>query len=253
MCSISSDSAHPFRRLDSTQAYSGTDQDNHLRSPQIWSRPLRCSYRSLNQPRRESRRLHEPQSQDLSGMCFLFVFNFWAFMRVVQADVFDHMEYILTSLDMFAGISENLIDYTFNVRSSLLWRCHETHRYSISRWHHTRWMKLCAYPRCIVVLHCHLQSATTQATADTGDYYFLTTDTSYWVLRACQTLAFRCFHHWARLHNREWTSTTCGPFITTILMSCALNFLSFFIYNILAYWRVSMIASGSSLYLLWLS
>jgi hypothetical protein len=35
----------------------------------------------------------------------------------VQADVFDHMEYILTSLEMFAGIGENLINYTFNVRS----------------------------------------------------------------------------------------------------------------------------------------
>ena len=26
------------------------------------------------------------------------------------------MEYILSSLDMFAGISDNLINYTFNVR-----------------------------------------------------------------------------------------------------------------------------------------
>jgi hypothetical protein len=33
-----------------------------------------------------------------------------------QADVHDHMEYILTSMDMFAGITENLINYTFNVR-----------------------------------------------------------------------------------------------------------------------------------------
>ncbi|KAF8899336.1 magnesium transporter [Infundibulicybe gibba] len=33
------------------------------------------------------------------------------------ADVFDHMEYILTSLDMFAGIAENLINYTFNLAS----------------------------------------------------------------------------------------------------------------------------------------
>lgn len=33
-----------------------------------------------------------------------------------QADVFDHMEYILASLDMFSGISENLVNYSFNVR-----------------------------------------------------------------------------------------------------------------------------------------
>lgn len=35
---------------------------------------------------------------------------------VLQADVHDHMEYILTSLDMIAGITDNLINYTFNVR-----------------------------------------------------------------------------------------------------------------------------------------
>ncbi|KDR85830.1 hypothetical protein GALMADRAFT_51400 [Galerina marginata CBS 339.88] len=37
--------------------------------------------------------------------------------KIYLADVFDHMEYILTSLDMFAGISENLINYSFNVAS----------------------------------------------------------------------------------------------------------------------------------------
>jgi hypothetical protein len=35
--------------------------------------------------------------------------------KVYLADVHDHVEYILSSLDMFAGISENLINYTFNV------------------------------------------------------------------------------------------------------------------------------------------
>ena len=38
------------------------------------------------------------------------------YLEITQADVFDHMEHILSSLDMFAGIAENLIDYTFNVR-----------------------------------------------------------------------------------------------------------------------------------------
>ncbi|KAG6911291.1 hypothetical protein DXG01_002130 [Tephrocybe rancida] len=37
--------------------------------------------------------------------------------KIYLADVFDHMEYILTSLDMFAGIAENLIAYTFNLAS----------------------------------------------------------------------------------------------------------------------------------------
>jgi len=35
--------------------------------------------------------------------------------RIYLADVHDHMEYILTSIEMFAGISENLINYSFNV------------------------------------------------------------------------------------------------------------------------------------------
>jgi Mg2+ and Co2+ transporter CorA len=37
--------------------------------------------------------------------------------KIYLADVHDHMEYILTSLDMFSGISENLINYTFNITS----------------------------------------------------------------------------------------------------------------------------------------
>lgn len=37
--------------------------------------------------------------------------------KIYLADVYDHIDYILTSLDMFAGIGENLIDYTFNLAS----------------------------------------------------------------------------------------------------------------------------------------
>ncbi|KXN84986.1 Magnesium transport protein CorA [Leucoagaricus sp. SymC.cos] len=37
--------------------------------------------------------------------------------KIYLADVFDHMEYILTSLDMFASIAENLINYSFNSAS----------------------------------------------------------------------------------------------------------------------------------------
>ncbi|KAE9383557.1 hypothetical protein BT96DRAFT_869178 [Gymnopus androsaceus JB14] len=37
--------------------------------------------------------------------------------KIYLADVFDHMEYILTSVEMFAGITENLINYTFNMTS----------------------------------------------------------------------------------------------------------------------------------------
>ncbi|KAJ3782239.1 magnesium transporter [Lentinula aff. detonsa] len=37
--------------------------------------------------------------------------------KIYLADVYDHMEYILTSIEMFAGITENLINYTFNMTS----------------------------------------------------------------------------------------------------------------------------------------
>lgn len=43
--------------------------------------------------------------------------------KIYLADVYDHMEYILTSLDMFAGVSENLINYTFNVSGVVLSFC----------------------------------------------------------------------------------------------------------------------------------
>lgn len=35
--------------------------------------------------------------------------------KIYLADVHDHMDYVITSLDMFSSISENLINYTFNV------------------------------------------------------------------------------------------------------------------------------------------
>ena len=35
--------------------------------------------------------------------------------KVYLTDIHDHVEHILSSLDMFASISENLINYTFNV------------------------------------------------------------------------------------------------------------------------------------------
>ena len=33
----------------------------------------------------------------------------------VKADVYDHMDFALSSLDMFAATTENLINYAFNV------------------------------------------------------------------------------------------------------------------------------------------
>ncbi|KAF8987490.1 hypothetical protein BDQ17DRAFT_1393525 [Cyathus striatus] len=37
--------------------------------------------------------------------------------KIYLADVYDHTEYILSSLDMFADVTQNLIDYTFNITS----------------------------------------------------------------------------------------------------------------------------------------
>ncbi|KIY50507.1 hypothetical protein FISHEDRAFT_9157, partial [Fistulina hepatica ATCC 64428] len=45
----------------------------------------------------------------------------WGYMsyksKIYLADVYDHMEYVLSSLDMFASTAENLIGYTFNMTS----------------------------------------------------------------------------------------------------------------------------------------
>lgn len=35
--------------------------------------------------------------------------------KIYLADVYDHMDHVMTSLDMYAAMSENLINYTFNV------------------------------------------------------------------------------------------------------------------------------------------
>ncbi|KAI6015631.1 hypothetical protein EDC04DRAFT_2903730 [Pisolithus marmoratus] len=37
--------------------------------------------------------------------------------KIYLADVHDHIEYILSNMDTFAGIAENLINYTFNLKS----------------------------------------------------------------------------------------------------------------------------------------
>ncbi|KAH7886321.1 hypothetical protein F5I97DRAFT_1879408 [Phlebopus sp. FC_14] len=37
--------------------------------------------------------------------------------KIYLADVHDHMDHILASMDTFAGIAENLINYTFNIKS----------------------------------------------------------------------------------------------------------------------------------------
>lgn len=39
--------------------------------------------------------------------------------KVYLADVYDHIDYIISGLDMFSSISENLINYTFNVRCTV--------------------------------------------------------------------------------------------------------------------------------------
>lgn len=39
--------------------------------------------------------------------------------KIYLADVHDHMEHVMSSLDMYAAMSENLINYTFNVSFAL--------------------------------------------------------------------------------------------------------------------------------------
>ena len=40
--------------------------------------------------------------------------------KIYLADVHDHIDYIISSLDMFTTIAENLINYTFNVSRTVL-------------------------------------------------------------------------------------------------------------------------------------
>lgn len=40
--------------------------------------------------------------------------------KIYLADVYDHMDYIIGSFDMFSNVAENLINFTFNVRSLVL-------------------------------------------------------------------------------------------------------------------------------------
>jgi hypothetical protein len=40
--------------------------------------------------------------------------------KIYLADVYDHMDYVLSSLDMFAGTAETLVGYTFNVCSGFV-------------------------------------------------------------------------------------------------------------------------------------
>lgn len=37
--------------------------------------------------------------------------------KIYLADVYDHMDYIIGSFDMFTNVAENLINFTFNVRN----------------------------------------------------------------------------------------------------------------------------------------
>ena len=42
--------------------------------------------------------------------------------------MYDHIDFALTSLDMFSGISENLINYAFNVSAHFYWSwCYISH------------------------------------------------------------------------------------------------------------------------------
>ncbi|CAA7265883.1 unnamed protein product [Cyclocybe aegerita] len=66
--------------------------------------------KTSNKNRRKPKSPTSPTAQKIEGF-----FSFKA--KVYLADVYDHMDFALDSLDMFAGISENLINYAFNVAS----------------------------------------------------------------------------------------------------------------------------------------
>ena len=61
--------------------------------------------------------------------------------KIYLADVYDHIDFIIISLDMFSGTTENLINYSFNVGVASIPIFLFT--YCSHRWHRMRWMKSC--------------------------------------------------------------------------------------------------------------
>lgn len=51
----------------------------------------------------------------LVGPILFFHDLLWFDVLPLQADVYDHIEYAMTSLDMYSAMAENLVNYSFNV------------------------------------------------------------------------------------------------------------------------------------------
>lgn len=105
-------SAYSFCRSYIEEADDATDQITHLRLETVWCGSVCCS---LGDFTTENGGIHEFEVEDLLGKPAGF-----SRMRLTrgQADVGDHLEHILASLDMYSQMTENLIDFSFNVREN---------------------------------------------------------------------------------------------------------------------------------------
>lgn len=100
-------------------SYYGTGAQYH--DERGYMSPLHRQLRSLNGV--DSRLGYSPGSHSRSARMMMSgqrppkVVGYFSYKaKVYLADVTDHMDFALSSLETFAGITENLIDYAFNVR-----------------------------------------------------------------------------------------------------------------------------------------
>lgn len=209
-----------------SQTYPWTHQDYDLWPPTIRCRPLRGAHRYVRSSPCwcQSFRLHEPQVEDLLGAFLSPVRLPYLHLMVInipQADVYDHMDYILTSLDMFASIAENLIQYTFNVSYLAVGYVH--------------WPDRTIYLACLIRDEWSDVSLQPYHTAiavqtDTADFRRrLTLATIIFLPLTLLTGYFVCSFPWYVSPNlrtlcREWISTSCP------LSNCTPTFCTYYLY-----------------------
>lgn len=128
------------------------------------------------------------------------------------------MEYILTSLDMFASISENLINFTFNVYFSLSFKCFYLTLLDI-RCHHMRWMKSCLSIISILTIPHLTYLIVLQEETNSGYNHLHSTHHSFWILcMSCYLSLIEGWYFVLTSITRVWTLRECGLYIVQVIL-----------------------------------
>jgi hypothetical protein len=110
-------STYPLGGSNAEKANNATAEVDDLWPTQVRSRANRR--RARRSDARAGAGLHEPQKQDLLGQPSSF--TTWQIIYfLTQSDASDHLEIVLSSLDQFSTMTDNLIDFVFNVRPKCL-------------------------------------------------------------------------------------------------------------------------------------